>query len=188
MSYSPMLLRRATSVALALLLTVFGLIAVMSLRSSASADPYPPSSGCSVSSPSAVVAGANFTLVGSGFPANSTVQLTMHSDNVSLGSVRTDGNGSFADSVQLPASLSGTGHEIVASSGSTTCSLSANATAGVEGARAAAPGATDPPTASQNNGTANTGFAAITATVIALVLLGGGLVFVAVGRRRRAQG
>lgn len=170
--------RRLAASLLCVLVAVAGLIGLLSWHSSASADPYPPSSGCSISvSDTTVTAGETVSVTGSGFPANTTVTLTLHSTPAALGTVRTDANGSFRDSVTIPASASAGDHTIVASSGSVTCQFDPVKTSTGTST-----------TTSANGGTpASTGFAAITATGIALALLAGGLAFVLVGRRRDRQ-
>jgi hypothetical protein len=185
---TPAVLRRATGTALTLLLAVFGMVAAMSLSSSASANPYPPGSSCTVSSSDhAVHGGDTVTITGSGFPANSTVQLSVHSSpDVSLGSVKTDAHGSFTDTVTIPKSITGTDHSIVASSASTSCSFDPFASSGVAGQQAQRP--TLGVGGVHASRPANTGFDAAIASAIALVLLGGGLMFVLIGRRRRSQG
>jgi hypothetical protein len=153
----------------------------MSLRSAANADPYPPATSCAVSSSNhSVQGGDSLTVTGSGFPASSTVQLSVHSSTpIGLGSVHTDSHGSFTDKVKIPSSITGTGHRIVASAASTSCSFDPFATSGVD-----AVSTSRGSNSTASGGTASTGFAAVTATVIALVLLGGGLLFVVIGRRR----
>lgn len=186
---TPAILRRATGTALTLLLAVFGLVAAMSLSSSASANPYPPGSSCTVSSSDhAVHGGDTLTVTGSGFAANSTVQLAVHSSpEISLGSVKTDAHGSFTDTVTIPKSVTGTDHSIVASSASTSCSFNPFASSGVAGVQASR-NPTLGVAGVHASRPANTGFDAAIASAIALVLLGGGLVFVLIGRRRRSQG
>jgi hypothetical protein len=159
---------------LVLLLLASGLALLgLSLGATASADPaYPPSTGCTVStSDRSVAAGDTVTVSGSGFPASTSVGLTMQSGQ-SLGSVNTDSHGGFSTQVTIPANAAP--HDrIVAMSSSTTCSFD--------------PNTATPPAPPQTPGsqTATTGFAAITATVIAVALLAGGVLFVALGRRRR---
>lgn len=171
--------RRAVATLLAVLLAVAGLVGLLSMRSSASADPYPPTSGCTISSSDTTVTGGQtLTVTGSGFPANAAVTLTVHSTPTPLGSVHTDANGGFTDTVTIPASVTGDDHIIVASSGSLTCQF--DPTAQSSGGSA---------TGSSNSGTpASTGFATLTATGVALALLAGGLAFVLIGRRRGRQG
>jgi len=170
---------RRLGAALTFVVVALGLVAVASMQASASADPYPPNSGCAIStSDTTVQGGSTLTIAGSGFPVNSTVHLAVHSAApVGLGSVRTDAQGSFADTVTIPSSITGGDHRIVASSGSTTCSFDPFATNTAKTVNISQNTA--------NNGTAYTGFAAVTATVIALALLGGGLLFLVLGRRRR---
>ncbi|MCW2581653.1 MAG: hypothetical protein JWQ53_443 [Klenkia sp.] len=61
-----------------------------------------------------VTAGQKLTLQGAGFAPNSTVQLTLFSAPVSLGTVVTDENGSFSVEVTLPANLTNGTHTLVA--------------------------------------------------------------------------
>lgn len=159
-----------------LLLVLSALAALgLSFGANASADPsaYPPSTGCTVStSDQSVAPGAGVTITGSGFPASSSVQLTMQS-GAAVGTVQTDSQGSFSTHVTIPASAT-SNDRVVAAAGSTTCSFGLNA----------ASHGTPPQT--PNGSTAYTGFAAVTASVIALALLAGGVLFVVIGRRRRA--
>lgn len=176
---SSVLPRRAAGVLTLCLLAVTALVALMSLRTVAKADPaYPPSAGCQLSTTStSATPGGSIPLTGSGFPANATVTLTLHSAPTSLGSVATDGNGSFSTTVTIPSSVAPGTHTITAASGSVTCSLGTFGLGGQSAHRSSG---------GSSGVTASTGFAAITATAIALMLLGGGAVFVLVGRRRRS--
>jgi len=169
-------LRRHIGVVLTFVAVVLGLVAVTSVHSKAAADPYPPTAGCSVStSDTTVQPGDTLSVTGSGFPVDSTVQLAVHSAApVGLGSVHTDTHGSFTDTVTIPSSITGTDHRIVASSGSTTCSF--DPFANVHTVNASHDNA--------SGRTAYTGFGAVSAIVIAVVLLGGGLVLLMLGRRR----
>lgn len=166
-------------------LTLFvAALAVLAIPGRASAAPYPPSQGCVVSiSDGTVGPGGSVNLVGSGFPANESVGLSIYSTTTSIGSVRTDADGNFATTVDIPSSIGPGEHAIEASSASTTCSFGFG---------------TDPVTVNRppgdngtNNGaastgaTASTGFEAITASIIAGILLVGGGVLLLLGRRRR---
>jgi hypothetical protein len=161
---------------LVLLLIVGGLALVgLSFAANASADPsaYPPSTGCSVSTSNRSVSpGDSLTVTGSGFPAGTSVRLTLESGQA-LGTVHTDSQGSFSTRLTIPVGVSQ--HDrVVAASSSTTCSFDWTTST--------------PPAPAQTSAsqTAYTGFAAITATVIAFALVAGGVLFVVVGRRRRA--
>ncbi len=160
---------------LVLLLIVSGLALLgLSFGASASADPtaYPPSTGCTVSTSNrSVSAGGSLTVTGSGFPAGTSVRLTLQSGQA-LGTVHTDSQGSFSTRVTIPSGVSQ--HDrIVAVASSTTCSFDWTTAT--------------PPAPPQTPGsqTAYTGFAAITATIVAFTLLAGGVLFVVIGRRRR---
>lgn len=135
----------------------------------AQANPaYPPRQQCALSSSTG--SGNTLTITGSGYPANTTVQVNVGS--TSLGSVRTDSSGAFRLTVTVPSGSTG---RVSATGGNRTCSFPLSGNNGGSGTQ----GTQTTPHA------AYTGFAAITATVIALVLLGGGLVLVLAGRRRR---
>jgi hypothetical protein len=63
---------------------------------------------------SSLAAGQKVTLQGSGYAPNSTVQLTVFSSPVSLGTVVTDQNGAFSVEVTVPADLANGTHHLVA--------------------------------------------------------------------------
>lgn len=188
-------LRRGVSIALSAIVLILGLAAVTSWRSTAGADPYPPSSGCTLStSHGSLRPGHTVTLTGSGFAPNSPVHLV--SGSTSLGDVTTDDHGSFAKRVTLPPSSDGT-VEIDASSANEDCGIGAGSAGGHSGGggthggqgtggstqhRSGGSGTTG--TAPQTQSTAYTGFAAITASSVAAALLLGGLLLVILGRRR----
>jgi 5'-nucleotidase len=168
---------RRTALLFAALITALALVTLTSWHSRAAADPYPPSSSCTISSSDTTVSGGDsLTILGSGFPANTTVNLSVHSSTpVSLGSVQTDGTGAFRDQVTIPTSITGTGHLIVADAGSTTCQFDPFGGAGVAGVS----------THRSSGGLASTGFHTLTASLIAGVLLVGGGMLLLLGRRRR---
>lgn len=180
MSVTSVRLRSKAAATIIGVLALFGLSFALSAGASAepSSSPYPPSNACAVSvSDQSVQAGQTVNVQGSGFPANTSVSLSVHSATTSLGSVTTGSDGSFATTVTMPASLVGS-HELVASSASTTCSFSF----GTDPAdQHRPPAANNPP---HNGTTASTGFEAISASVIALTLLAGGAALLLIGRRR----
>lgn len=176
---SPFVMRRVLFTAVLACLAVVG--AALAAPAVASADPYPPTSGCALSGNQEVTGGQSLTVTGSGFPANSTVQLSISPEGMSLGNVQAGADGSFTDTVTIPPSIQGSNHTVVANGGDISCSFNPFANAGVAGV-----------STHRNNGgsahtggTATTGFAAITASVVAVLLLGGGLLLVTLGRRRR---
>jgi len=177
MSMSILRVRR-TALLLAALLTALALVTVTSWHSRAAADPYPPSSSCTISSSDVAVSGGDsLTILGSGFPASTTVNLSVHSPApVSLGSVQTDATGAFRDHVTIPTSITGSDHLIVADAGSTTCQFDPFGGAGVAGVSTHR---------STGGGLASTGFHTLTASLIAGVLLVGGGMLLLLGRRRR---
>lgn len=131
---------------------------------------------------STIEPGEQLTIVGSGYTPSSTLQLSLHSGGVSLGSVHTSAQGSFRTVVTIPAGLTGSHHEIEASQASRTCTFGI-----VFGSDSDATTVDAPPASSSGDsqhGLAYTGFAALTASAIALALIAGGTLFVLIGRRR----
>jgi hypothetical protein len=170
-------LRSRTVSAVIMLAVIAG--ALLAVPAIANAAPYPPTGGCSLSTGDSTVApGERVTITGSGFPALATVQLSVESSGSALGSVTTDADGSFTSAVTVPSNVSGA-ERIVASSRGTSCLFGLSGPAG-----APASGSSD---GSANSATATTGVAAISATLAALALLGGGLAFLVLGRRRRSS-
>lgn len=149
---------------------------------SSTSAPYPPSEGCTVSvSNGTVQPGQSVNLVGSGFPADQDVALSVSSKSASLGSVRTDSEGNFATTVDIPFNIGTGDHTINAASASTTCSFGF----GTEPAEDNRPPADTPVRHASDSGpTANTGFQTLTASIIAGILLIGGGVLLLLGRRR----
>jgi hypothetical protein len=172
-----------------------GASAATPTSSTSSPAAYPPPLACTVSvGVATLTAGQPTTITGSGFAPNETVNLSIHTQSTSLGTVTTDANGSFSKSVVIPSTLGGT-HTIVATAPSEKCTVGVKVGRGTGGTDSntahhttTGGGGTDSfsggsPTTST---TAFTGFAAISATVIAGALLVGGVLFLLLGRRRRA--
>ena len=74
-------------------------------------------------SPATVPAGSATTLTGACFPPNQDVSLTLTSDPVSLGTVRTDANGRYTKVVTIPRSTARGSHTITAVSGASRSSV-----------------------------------------------------------------
>jgi hypothetical protein len=173
--------RRSLALLASALLATLALLALTSSHNRAAADPYPPTSSCAISTLNrSVQPGDTINLQGSGFPANNSVSLKVDPGTTALGSVHTDANGSFAKTVTIPSSLTGSNHTIVASSGSVTCAFDPFGTRGVDAASTTSRAPT-----SGVEGLATTGFATLTASVIAVALLAGGALLLLLGRRRR---
>jgi hypothetical protein len=173
--------RRFVGLIAALLLTAAAVVVLTSLRSTASADPYPPSVGCSLSVSSS--SGGSLTLTGSGYGANQTLSIT--ADGASLGSVTTDSTGAFQTTVQVPSS--GGSQTIVVGSSSTSCSTST--TSGVAAERnsrssnsASGSGSSS---GSGTGGLASTGVKVLAISTLGALLIAGGLLVTFAGRRRR---
>jgi hypothetical protein len=183
-------LRRGTAALLAVALGSFFALVLLAWPGSASAapayPPYPPSSsGCSVSTTTVNAGpGEKLTLIGSGFKANTTVTLSIPAASAALGSVQTTSSGTFSDTLTWPASVNGKSAAVVAMAGSTTCKFTlTNGTDSASAHRASGSG-----TGSGNDGgggLSSTGFATLTASTIAIVLIGAGAIFLGLARRRR---
>ena len=167
--------RRPLARAVAALVGIVALVTAASWHATAAAQPYPPQQSCSVStSDTNVTTGANLHVVGSGFPARADVSLRLQPASVPLATVHTGADGSFTRTVTVASSAKGE-QTIVASSGSETCQFDPSRSGGF---------GVDAAHTSRVGGLAYTGFAALTVACIAVALLGAGLIFIAIGRRR----
>jgi hypothetical protein len=164
-----------------------GLVAIVGLLACAaamvigsqSAAAYPGPSQCAVSSLATQISpGSSITLVGSGYPADTTVTFTLHSDEITLGSATTDGDGSFTATVDIPLNVGAGNHDIVASTPSESCTL---ALLGTDSNRIHR----DRHSTDADSGLASTGVQIAALSTAAVVLLGGGVLLVVAGRRRR---
>ncbi|HKC27315.1 MAG TPA: hypothetical protein VKB75_04830 [Jatrophihabitans sp.] len=161
-------------------------LAIGSHAASAGAAPqrpwaYPPTVCPSVAlSTTQPAVGGTFTISGINFLPNASVALELTSPSVLLATAHTDSTGSFSTTVTLPAGVTGQ-HDVVATSGVPTtagCTPSAGINilqvGGVSISHKTTP-------------TAITGVQIAGLVLGALVLLGAGVAFSIVGRRRRAQ-
>jgi len=121
---------------------------------------------------SKVTAGQKLTLQGAGFAPNSTVQLTVFSTPVSLGTTVADGTGAFSAEVTIPAGLTNGTHHLVAS--------------GVDASGAVRNLVTEVTLSGGTPALAYTGFSPAPYIGGGLVLLLAGAGLVVAGRRRRA--
>jgi hypothetical protein len=171
----------------ALIIAVGALVLAMSWQLHASADPaYPPTDSCSLSSAegSSFTPGENVTLIGSGFGANSQVQLTIRSRAENLGTITADSTGAFRTTVTIPTDLGTGSHVLTASSPSTSCSFDPTiTTSSLSGHQVAAAAAAKP---TSGSGLASTGFQTATAITVGIVVIGGGITLLLIGRRRKA--
>lgn len=180
--------RSRARVATFVILGLLALVAAFSWRGTASAEgSYPPALACTVSTGGPVTPGSTPTIVGSGFAPNEAVTLSLQPGGLGLGSLVTTATGTFSQQVTIPANLTGS-HTIQAAAASSTCSFGPiSGGSGVDGVSAGSPGPTSGIAGvSASRGLASTGFATITASAIGLALLGGGALFLFVGRRRKA--
>ncbi len=138
---------------------------------------YPPSTrdGCTVST-STVDAGPGdtITLVGSGFPADTVVALSIPSASAALGSVTTAADGTFSGRFTWPASVNGASAVVQAMTASKICSFTITN----------ADESTNADSSDGSGGLSSTGFATLTATTIAIALIGAGAIFLGLARRR----
>lgn len=166
---------RAVRAAFAAMLGLLACAVVM-IVGSQSASAYPGPSHCAVSSLATQISpGSSITLVGSGYPADTTVSFTLHSEAVSLGSTTTDADGSFTATVDIPLNVGAGNHDIVASAGNESCTL---ALLGTDATRIHRDN-------NNGGGLASTGVQIAALSGAAVILLGGGALLVVAGRRRR---
>jgi hypothetical protein len=166
------MVRRSTRIVLA---SLAALIAMLGFATSASAAPYANQATLSVSTTNPAV-GGTLTVSGSGYAAGETVNLTLESASVSLGSAVANASGDFTTSVTLPSGFSGQ-HTIVgtgATSGESASVVICIGSCGTSGSASSGGG----------GGLAITGVAvAVIGGLGVLLLIGGGLMLLA-GRRR----
>lgn len=99
---------------LAALLAVTGVMLTTALAFATSSEAAPYSDGASVSvSTTTPAVGDNLTVAGSGFGANDTLRIALHTKVFDLGATHTDGAGAFSASVSLPDGVSGAHHIVV---------------------------------------------------------------------------
>jgi hypothetical protein len=177
----------------ALIAVVAALALAMSWQSTASADPaYPPSNSCSLSSAdgSSFTPGEHVTLIGSGFGAHAQVRLSISTHHTSLGTVTTDATGAFRTTVTIPANLGDGSHVLTASSPTTSCSFDPTVTTpSKQGYQVVGVASTAKPTGTKPTGEAglaSTGFQTATAIGVGVVVIGGGVMLLLIGRRRKA--
>ena len=182
--------RKAVALAATLLLTALALLAVFSATSSAqaaSSGAYPPPEPCVVSilgsngQPlSSFQPGEELTIIGTGFTPNAVGQIILHSNPINLGTARANAAGALDEVVHVPATLPLGAHTLLVVMPNMTCSLHTNASqSGVDSVSATKV------TAKSDGDLASTGFEAVAASTIAVALIGGGIMFVLIGRRRR---
>lgn len=163
-------------------LLIAGVFAVLlTAAAPASAKPYPPYPAkigdCTVSTTTANAGpGSQVTFVGSGFKPNTTVTISVPSASAALGSAKTTASGSFTTTFTWPASVAGASAVVQASAVNDTCSFTLvnHKTSSTNVHRAG------------SSGLSSTGFEVLTATTIALVLIGSGAIFLGLARRKRA--
>jgi hypothetical protein len=133
----------------------------------------PPDVTCHLDS---VQAGGSLALSGHNWLPESTVVLTFQSDPVLLGTAQTDSNGTFQETVQIPADASEGQHQIIANGldqngerATDSCVITVTAGAGPGG------------------GVAFTGTNVSLGLIILAVLVAAGLGFMVAGRRRKAH-
>jgi hypothetical protein len=84
-----------------------------SSSSSTTTTTAPTSHGSGATSQSQVTPGQAVTITGSEFAANSDLQVSLESDPISMGSIRSDAAGRYSATVVIPAAAKPGSHEIV---------------------------------------------------------------------------
>lgn len=157
------------------------------LRLGAVADVFPTDPAAAeptiALSQTSVAAGGSVVVTGSGFAADASVRIELHSDPVVLGTVRTDAAGALRFSATIPAGTATGAHEIVAIAGAASASTAITVTA--------ASGTTTPSTgsATTDGSLASTGGDTawlVPVAIVAGVLLAAGAVLLILRRRTRA--
>jgi hypothetical protein len=182
--------RKSVALATTLLLTALALLTTFAWTSSAQAKStgaYPPPQPCVVSilgsngQPlSSFQPGESLTVIGSGFTPNAVGQIILESTPINIGTAKANAGGSLSEVVHVPATLPLGAHTLLVVMPNMTCSLHTQATdAGVDSVSATKV------TAKSDGDLASTGFEAAAASAIAVALIGGGIMFVLIGRRRR---
>lgn len=129
--------------------------------------------------------GEQVRLAGAGYAPNSSVQLTLNSDPMSLGSVTTNGSGAFTHTVTVPAAAPIGSHTITAAG----VDPSNNAfvlSAAFEVTAAGAPGVAGSLGETSGN-LPRTGTSTIAMVMASVALMAVGIVLVGTARRRRLQ-
>jgi hypothetical protein len=167
---------------------------VMSIWSApgASADTAypPPPTDChlkmgivAVNGQYALSPGQTFTVSGDGFNPGASVEIDLYSTPVQVGSTTTTASGTFNTTVTIPQNIATGSHQLEFSSDGDVCAQgnlyygSTSSSGGIS--------ATGDPT-SGSGGLAFTGFATLTAATVGGLVLLSGLLFLLLGRRRRA--
>jgi hypothetical protein len=123
--------------------------------------------------------GGTITISGSGFPANDTLVITLHTKTYTLGTTTTDSSGSYSVTVKLPDGVSGK-HTITVEDPATHKKAKIRITIG--SAHGAAGAATSD---SSSGGLSSTGVAVMGIGALGVVLLVGGGLMMLAGRRRK---
>lgn len=135
--------------------------------------------GCAttlVGNSSSVSQGGSLGLTGSGWVANESVNLTLHSTPVGVGTAQTDANGNFSATVTIPSNTPAGSHYIEASdSYGNTATFAFTVTAAGGGNNGGGSG----------GGLAGTGVAVVGIGALGVVLLVGGGLMLMAGRRRK---
>lgn len=170
-------MRRFTRLCAAILAVLGLILGAVAFADSASA--YPPGKTASINlNKSCGPAGSQVVVIGHNFTPRATVSLTFHSTPTPLGTVTVTAGGTFNVKVTVPAGSSGQ-HQIVATSTAGEVATAAF-TAPCSGSGASGAGG-------NSGGLAGTGVAVISISVVGLVLLVVGGLFLVSSRRRRAS-
>lgn len=162
-------------------------IAMLAFAFSAGAAPYTNQATLSVNTQNPA-AGGSVTISGQGFGAGESIDITLHTVVISLGTATADASGNFGFSFTLPSGVTG-GHTIIAAGRTSGRSASIAITVG-QGVGGVGTGSGSGSAGGSGSGgnLASTGVAIIGIAALGAVLLGGGAALLISGRRRRVLG
>ncbi|MFN2559716.1 MAG: hypothetical protein ABR571_00240 [Jatrophihabitans sp.] len=163
-------------------LTMLAVLAVgLAAPAAAKQGGYPPGMCAQLSvSTTAPSPGQEILVTGSGFDANRTVTLVLHSPTATLGTATTGSAGNFAVRVTIPDSISGA-HLLTVEGGSAGCPA-----AGIQ-LFVQPPGVAAVEAHSPSGAPAATGVGIAAGLALALALIVGGLLFARAGRGRTIE-
>ena len=159
-----------------------------------STNAYPPPTPCATSVLTGTFEpGATLEIQSTGFTPNGEAEILLHSKTVDLLDTKADSSGTIVATVHIPSDLAAGQHSLEVKMPSRTCSLTLTNDKGVDassasrGVDASKTQRSQPPaTSTSSQGLAFTGFSAITSLIVVVALIGGGVLFLVLGRRRRA--
>jgi len=157
---------------------------------SSSVGIYPPPTPCATTIlDGTFVAGGTLKIESTGFVPGGPAQIWLHSSPVLLLDTTADSTGTITATVQIPSNLAPGKHTLLITMPNRTCTLSLNnGGSGVEPTQTTRSQPTlgvDATTSARGESLAFTGVSTLTSLVVVVVLLGSGVLFLVLGRRRR---